>query len=108
MRGTLRIPSDAGGSRSAMRSFPLPSERGAALRALRSLLRSRGLSLRSCSAIRVVPGPGRFSSIRLGAILANTLGWALGIPVFCRGRRVALAVPEYPNPPSITTDLSLK
>lgn len=69
---------------------------------LGALLRASGTTLDHCAAIAVNPGPGRFSSIRLGVLLANTLAWARNIPIVVRGEMVPYAVPEYDRPPSIT------
>jgi|SRR3989344_4526802 len=45
-------------------------------------LKINTLSLRSLRGIAVVSGPGGFSSLRTGITCANTLAWALKIPVF--------------------------
>lgn len=50
----------------------------------------------------VIPGPGRFSRVRLGVVTANTLAWALGKPLSVRGKRVRVVTPEYGAEPSIS------
>lgn len=51
--------------------------------------------------VSVVPGPGRFSRVRLGVVTANALAWALGVPLSVRGKRVRVATPEYGAEPHI-------
>lgn len=45
------------------------------------LLAKQACKLASLQAIFVVSGPGPFTALRIGIITANTLGWALKIPV---------------------------
>lgn len=45
------------------------------------LLRKNKIMLDDLSGIIVVSGPGGFTSVRIGAVTANTLGFVLGIPV---------------------------
>ena len=40
-----------------------------------------GLRINELNGVLVVVGPGRFSALRVGVTVANTLGWGLGIPV---------------------------
>lgn len=42
-------------------------------------------------AVYVIPGPGNFSTVRTAVTLANTLGFALGIPVVAVRSRVGEA-----------------
>lgn len=51
------------------------------LRRIEKLLASRGSSLADIRAIRVHAGPGGFTSLRIGVVTANVLGYALGVPV---------------------------
>ncbi|MBI4057775.1 hypothetical protein HY405_00415 [Candidatus Microgenomates bacterium] len=53
---------------------------------LSKMLKKHKLSFRDIRAIEVNPGPGSFTGIRVGVAVANTLGWALGVPV--NGRQV--------------------
>lgn len=45
------------------------------------LLKKNKIKLGDLSGIIVVFGPGGFTSVRIGVVTANTLGFALGIPV---------------------------
>jgi tRNA threonylcarbamoyladenosine biosynthesis protein TsaB len=46
-----------------------------------ALLQEHSLSLHDITAIEVQPGPGSFTGVRVGVSVANTLAFALGIPV---------------------------
>ncbi len=48
---------------------------------IEKLLEKRGVSLSQLTEIEVNTGPGSFTGLRVGVAVANTLGWALGIPV---------------------------
>lgn len=53
------------------------------------------------TAVKVNTGPGNFTSLRLGVTIANTISFALHIPV--NGLPLGKWVePEYGMPPSIT------
>ncbi len=57
--------------------------------------------------ITVVPGPGPFSRVRAGVTVANTIAFALGIPLFqYRDGKLRRAtkpiVPHYGGEPNIT------
>ena len=49
-------------------------------------LKKQKLTVYDIGAIRVNPGPGSFTGLRVGVAVANTLGWVLGIPV--NGKKV--------------------
>jgi tRNA A37 threonylcarbamoyladenosine modification protein TsaB len=55
------------------------------------LLRAHKLKVKNLHGVVVVVGPGGFSSVRLGIILANTLGYSLDIPV------VGLVATDFEN-----------
>lgn len=57
------------------------THRDVLLGAVDTFLKKHKASLHSLTGIIVVAGPGAFSAIRSGVILANTFGYALGIPV---------------------------
>jgi tRNA threonylcarbamoyladenosine biosynthesis protein TsaB len=44
-------------------------------------LKEEGASIDKITEIEVNIGPGSFTGLRVGVSVANTLGWALGIPV---------------------------
>lgn len=46
-----------------------------------ALLKKKKLKITDLRGVIVVSGPGGFSSVRLGIMLANTLGYSLNIPV---------------------------
>ena len=48
---------------------------------IEDLLKEKGLDLKDLSAIKVNPGTGSFTGIRVGLSVANTLGFLLRIPV---------------------------
>lgn len=71
------------------------------------VLKKHRKTLRDCTGIVVVPGPGPFSRVRAGVAVANTLAFTLDIPLWalrsgklCRVRG-ALA-PIYGKRPNIT------
>lgn len=48
---------------------------------IEKLLKENNLSVKNLDAIEVNTGPGSFTGLRVGAAIANTLGFALQIPV---------------------------
>lgn len=80
-----------------------------------SILHDAKKSWHDLGAITVVKGPGSFSSIRIGVTIANTLAYALKIPVYGVKNRftlkeihfsmkcgVELVTPFYEKEPNIT------
>jgi len=59
---------------------------------IEALLSEHNLKLSDVTEITVVTGPGSFTGLRVGATVANTLGYLLNIPV--NGEK-ALAIPSY-------------
>lgn len=45
------------------------------------LLRKEDKKFKDITEIEVNTGPGSFTGLRVGVSVANTLGWALGVPV---------------------------
>lgn len=45
------------------------------------LIKKQKVKLSNIKGIAVVTGPGSFTAIRIGVVVANTLAWSLGIPV---------------------------
>lgn len=64
-------------------------KRGDMLVCIDALLRTQKSTMRSIKGIIVVSGPGHFSCLRTGISIANTIGWALNIPV------VGIAADEF-------------
>ena len=48
---------------------------------IEEILKKEGHSMEDISEIEVNTGPGSFTGLRVGVSVANTIGWALGIPV---------------------------
>jgi len=59
---------------------------------IEELLREHNLKLSDISSISVMDGPGSFTGLRVGATIANTLGYLLHIPV--NGKKT-LVIPKY-------------
>jgi tRNA threonylcarbamoyladenosine biosynthesis protein TsaB len=59
---------------------------------IEEILSEHKLKLRDITAITVATGPGSFTGLRVGATVANALGFLLDIPV--NGKK-ALAIPTY-------------
>ena len=51
------------------------------------VLKKEGKSVKDITEIEVNCGPGSFTGLRVGVSVANTLGWALGVPVNGRDLR---------------------
>lgn len=58
---------------------------------LQTSLNQHKLDISQISQIRVNPGPGSFTGVRVGVTIANVLGWVLGKPVNHR----QTALPKY-------------
>jgi tRNA threonylcarbamoyladenosine biosynthesis protein TsaB len=59
---------------------------------IEELLAQYKLKITDIKAITVATGPGSFTGLRVGATVANTLGYLLNIPV--NGKK-ALVIPSY-------------
>ena len=65
------------------------------------LLKQEKKSLKDITSIKVNPGPGSFTSLRVGVAVANALGFSLNVPV--NGNKPGVPVePRYGKPPNIT------
>ena len=56
------------------------------------LLTSKKINLSEITGIYLVTGPGSFTGLRIGAVVASTFGWLLDIPI--NGKR-QIVYPEY-------------
>ena len=45
------------------------------------LLKKKGKNIKDITEIEINTGPGSYTGLRVGVSVANTIGWALGIPV---------------------------
>ena len=70
------------------------------------MLDDKGVGLNDISAIEVVPGPGSFTSSRIGVAVANALAFGLNIPV--NGHLHEFVKPVYDRPANITMSKKLK
>lgn len=59
---------------------------------IEELLGEHEMKLADITAISLALGPGSFTGLRVGASVANALGYLLGVPV--NGKK-ALAIPSY-------------
>ena len=59
---------------------------------IEKLLKKQKITLQDIDGIKVNPGPGSFTGVRVGVSIANALGFALDIPV--NGKK-DLVVPLY-------------
>ncbi len=57
------------------------------------ILKKNKKTLKDLSAIEVNPGPGSFTGTRVGVTVANSLGFALQIPV--NGKKGKIVLPKY-------------
>ena len=77
------------------------------LAAVMQMLKSKKKTLTDLTGVAVVPGPGPFSRVRAGVVVANTLAFSLGIGLYrIQKKRIARArvplLPRYGAPPHIT------
>ncbi len=75
--------------------LPLDKQKAqAVLPLVEKLLKKHKLSLKDLTAIKVNPGPGSFTGLRVGISIANALGFLLKIPI--NGKKVGeLVEPVY-------------
>lgn len=66
------------------KKFETEAKEGSSQRLLPSideLLKKESISIEKITEIEVNTGSGSFTGLRVGVSVANTLGWALGVPV---------------------------
>ncbi len=80
------------------------------------LLRKAKVDLKDLKGIATIPGPGDFTNLRVGLTIANTLAFALKIPlyviknkkkIFPLPKRTSLVKPIYDKEPRITKQRSI-
>lgn len=71
------------------------------LRLVEETLKKAGVKKEKLTAIKVNPGPGAFTSTRVGVAIANALGFSLKIPVNDQ-KPGKFVKPIYEKEPSIT------
>lgn len=78
------------------------------LPAISRILNKSGYKLNKIKKIKVQSKGGSFTSLRIGVITANTLGYALNIPVestdskLLKQKGIIVVKPEYDREPNIT------
>jgi tRNA threonylcarbamoyladenosine biosynthesis protein TsaB len=91
-------------------SLEIPTERNQAellLPTIEDFLKKHKQKMKDLEAIEVVNGEGSFSSLRLGIVTANALGYAYGIPVrdnsgfAMKAKGLAIIDPIYKGEPKI-------
>jgi len=61
---------------------------------INQILKKTGTLINQITEIKVNPGPGSFTGLKVGVSVANALGWALKIPI--NGQKVGqLVEPKY-------------
>lgn len=71
-----------------------PDKSQQVLNLINQILKKNKKTLKDLTKIEVETGPGSFTGLRVGLAVANTLGWALKIPV--NGKKVGeLVEPKY-------------
>lgn len=71
---------------------------GPVFKALVELFRDKKIKPTAIKGVRINPGPGSFTGLRIGAVIANTLNFALGkVQDFQKD----LIVPDYGKKPNI-------
>lgn len=89
---TAKVAVEIGGKRHEKVSESKVLKSQMVLPLIESLLLEQKIELRDLTAINVALGPGSFTGLRVGATIANTLGFLLGIPVNGKG---TLVHPHY-------------
>jgi len=69
------------------------------LRGIDELLKEHAIAKEDLSEIQVVPGPGSFTGTRIGVAVANSISFALQIPINGQANPV---IPVYDKEPAIT------
>lgn len=71
-----------------------PAKSQQVLSLIDQIIKKNKKTLKDITEIKIETGPGSFTGLRVGVSVANTLGWALKIPV--NGKKVGkLVEPKY-------------
>jgi len=65
----------------------------ALLGVIEKLLKEAGIEITDLAEIKFFRGPGSYTGLKVGATVANTLGWLLKIPV--NGQKNKIMLPDY-------------
>lgn len=65
----------------------------ALLPAIVEILKSAGKKFEDLTEVKVNPGPGSYTGLRVGLAIANALGFVLDVPV--NGEKGKIALPKY-------------
>ncbi|KKS46446.1 hypothetical protein A3J20_05870 [Candidatus Gottesmanbacteria bacterium RIFCSPLOWO2_02_FULL_42_29] len=65
----------------------------ALLGVIEKLLKDAGIKITDLTKIEFFRGPGSYTGLKVGATVANTLGWLLKIPV--NGQKNKIVLPDY-------------
>ena len=71
---------EASGEKFSLKS-PVDRKTQAVIPLIDNILSKQKLTLKDLTGIRVNPGPGSFTGLRVGVAVANTLGFLLKIPI---------------------------
>ena len=89
---SVKVAVETGGKRFEKSSASRKLKSQMVLPLIESLLTENNMKITDITAITVAKGPGSFTGLRVGATVANILGYLLGISV--NGNK-ALAIPRY-------------
>jgi tRNA threonylcarbamoyladenosine biosynthesis protein TsaB len=89
----IKVGLEIGGKEDVL-THPVDRKTQEVLPLTQRLLKKHKIQLKDLTGIRVNPGPGSFTGLRVGVSVANTLGYLLKIPV--NGKKVGeLIEPRY-------------
>lgn len=90
----INIGIEIGGVKKTLSSESVILKSEAALPLIDRLLKENNLKIEEIDEIKVNEGPGSYTGVRVGAAIANTLGFVLKIPI--NGKKIGeLVTPVY-------------
>nr|MBI5455760.1 tRNA (adenosine(37)-N6)-threonylcarbamoyltransferase complex dimerization subunit type 1 TsaB [Candidatus Levybacteria bacterium] len=90
----INVELNVNGARKSLSSESVILKSEAALPLIDKLLKENNLTIEEIDEIKVNEGPGSYTGVRVGAAIANALGFVLKIPI--NGKRIGeLAAPVY-------------